>query len=154
MKKFFIGVFTFLTLFTIKAQGAEIIPEYFLMERLIMLMDIAPTYISNDGKQELKALQIDKEIMTTLGNTENPFYIYDSNGEKKLVRVGDYFYSPTTLSSIYTLDKDNFEFNFRDKNLPEKKIETTIENSQENIDISNIDENMSGNVTEENSTNN
>lgn len=127
MKKFIIGAFVITTLFTTKLMGAEIIPEYFLMERLIMLMDVAPTYISNDGKQELKAMQIDKEVMSILGNSENPFYIYDSNGEKKLVRVGDYFYSPTTLSSIYTLDKENFEFNFRDKDLPEKRIETVVE---------------------------
>ena len=119
MKKFFIGIFTMIALLTVKVQGAEIIPEYFLMERLIMLMDVAPTYISNDGKQELKAMQVDKEVMNILGNSENPFYIYDSNNEKKIVRMGDYFYSPTTLSSIYTLDKENFESNFRDKSLPE-----------------------------------
>lgn len=45
----------------------------------------------NDGKQELKAMQVDKEIMNILGNSENPFYIYDSNNEKKIVRMGDYF---------------------------------------------------------------
>ena len=149
MKKFIIGAFVITTLFTTKLMGAEIIPEYFLMERLIMLMDVAPTYISNDGKQELKAMQIDKEVMSILGNSENPFYIYDSNGEKKLVRVGDYFYSPTTLSSIYTLDKENFEFNFRDKDLPEKRIETVVEKTEEKIDISDIDETAnSSNITE------
>lgn len=148
MKKFFIGAFVITTLFTTKLMGAEIIPEYFLMERLIMLMDVAPTYISNDGKQELKAMQIDKKVMDILGNGENPFYIYDSNGEKKLVRVGDYFFSPTTLSSIYTLDKDNFEFNFRDKDLPEKKIETVVEKTEEKIDISDIDETANSNITE------
>lgn len=140
MKKFFIGIFTMIALLTTKVQGAEIIPEYFLMERLIMLMDVAPTYISNDGKQELKAMQVDKEVMNILGNSENPFYIYDSNNEKKIVRMGDYFYSPTTLSSIYTLDKENFESNFRDKSLPEEKLETTIEKPQDKIDISDIDE--------------
>ena len=91
MKKFFIGIFTMIALLTVKVQGAEIIPEYFLMERLIMLMDVAPTYISNDGKQELKAMQVDKEVMNILGNSENPFYIYDSNNEKKIVRMGDKF---------------------------------------------------------------
>lgn len=148
MKKFFIGIFTMIALLSTKAQGVEIIPEYFLMERLIMLMDIAPTYISNDGKQELKAIQIDKEIMDILGNSENPFYIYDSNGEQKIVRVGDYFYSPTNLSSIYTLDKNNFEFNFRDKALPEKKLETITESTEEKIDISDIDEIQNNTVTE------
>ena len=105
-----------------------------------MLMYVAPTYISNDVKQELKARQVDKEVMNILGNGENPFYIYDSNNEKKIVRMGDYFYSPTTLSSIYTLDKENFESNFRDKSLPEEKLETTIEKTQDKIDISDIDE--------------
>ena len=42
MKKFFIGIFTMIALLTVNVQGAEIIPEYFLMERLIMLMDVAP----------------------------------------------------------------------------------------------------------------
>lgn len=84
MKRFFILIFTITTLFSTKLIGAEIIPEYFLMERLIMLMDVAPTYISIDGKQELKAMQIDKKTMDILGNNENPFYIYDSNGEKNL----------------------------------------------------------------------
>lgn len=148
MKKFFIGAFVITTLFTTKLMGAEIIPEYFLMERLIMLMDVAPTYISNDGKQELKAMQIDKKVMDILGNSENPFYIYDSNGEKKLVRVGDYFFSPITLSSIYTLDKENFEFNFRDKKLPEKRIKTVIEKTEEKIDIADIDETTDKNITE------
>lgn len=148
MKKFFIGIFTMLTLFTVKAQGAEIIPEYFLMERLIMLMDVAPTYISVDGKQELKAMQIDKDVMKILGNSENPFYIYDSNNEKKLVRVGDYFFSPLTLSSIYSLDKENFELNFRDKSLPERKIKTVVEKTEDKIDLSDVEEGQTSNIVE------
>ncbi|MBM6875110.1 hypothetical protein [Fusobacterium mortiferum] len=148
MKRFFILIFTITTLFSTKLIGAEIIPEYFLMERLIMLMDVAPTYISIDGKQELKAMQIDKKTMDILGNNENPFYIYDSNGEKKLVRVGDYFFSPTTLSSIYVLDKENFEFNFRNKALPEEKIETTIEHTSDKINTADIDEATVSSVTE------
>lgn len=148
MKKFFIGVFTFLAIFTVKVQGAEIIPEYFLMERLIMLMDVAPTYISNDKKQELKAMQIDKEVMKLLDNNENPFYIYDSNGEKKLVRMGDYFFSPLNLSSIYTLDKENFEFNFRNKALPEKKIESVVEETEDKIDLSEVEAGENNNISE------
>ncbi len=148
MRKFFVGVFTFLAFFTTKVHGSEIIPEYFLMERLIMLMDVAPTYISNDGKQELKAMQIDKEVMDILSNKENPFYIYDSNGEKKLVRMGDYFFSPLTLSSIYTLDKENFEANFRDKSLPEQKLETVVEKVEEKLNLGDIEEGKDSKITE------
>lgn len=148
MKKFFMSVFLMLAFFTTKSQGAEVIPEYFLMERLIMLMEVSPTYISNDGKQEFKAMQIDKKIMDSLGNSENPFYIYDSNSEKKLVRVGDYFYSPTTLSSIYTLDKENFELNFRNKDIPEKKIDTVVEEVKEKINLSEIEEKQNTPISE------
>lgn len=148
MKKIFIGILTVVSIFTTKIYGAEIIPEYFLMERLIMLMDVAPTYISNDGKQELKAIQIDKEIMQLLGNSENPFYIIDSNNEKKLVRVGDYFFSPTRLSSIYTLNKDDFEFNFRDKSLPEQSIETVTEKTEDTLNLSDIEEEQNKDIKE------
>lgn len=148
MKKIFIGILTVISIFTTKIYGAEIIPEYFLMERLIMLMDVAPTYISNDGKQELKAIQIDKEIMQLLGNSENPFYIIDSNNEKKLVRVGDYFFSPTRLSSIYTLNKDDFEFNFRDKSLPEQSIKTVTEKTEDTLNLSDIEEEQNKEIKE------
>lgn len=148
MKKIFIGILTVISIFTTKIYGAEIIPEYFLMERLIMLMDVAPTYISNDGKQELKAIQIDKEIMQLLGNSENPFYIIDSNNEKKLVRVGDYFFSPTRLSSIYTLNKDDFEFNFRDKSLPEQSIKTITEKTEDTLNLSDIEEEQNKEIKE------
>lgn len=148
MKKIFIGILTVIFIFTTKIYGAEIIPEYFLMERLIMLMDVAPTYISNDGKQELKAIQIDKEIMQLLGNSENPFYIIDSNNEKKLVRVGDYFFSPTRLSSIYTLNKDDFEFNFRDKSLPEQSIKTVTEKTEDTLNLSDIEEEQNKEIKE------
>lgn len=73
MKRFFILIFTITTLFSTKLIGAEIIPEYFLMERLIMLMDVAPTYISIDGKQELKAMQIDKKLWIYLEITKIHF---------------------------------------------------------------------------------
>lgn len=148
MKKFFIGICTLIGLLTVKVQGAEIIPEYFLMERLIMLMDVAPTYVKINGNQELKAIQIDNKIMDILGNSENPFYIYDSNGEQKIVRVGDYFYSPTTLSSIYSIDKDSFENNYRNKALPEKSLKTTVEETDDKINISDIDEGATTNINE------
>lgn len=153
MKKIFIGVFSLLTLFTIKTQGTEIIPEYFLMERLIMLMEVSPTYISNDNEKELKAMQIDDNVMTLIGNTETHFYIYDSNGQKKLVRVGDYFYSPPTLSSIYALDKKNFEANFKNKNLPQEKPKNTQDILQNNLNTPNMNENISNNLLNVNNLN-
>ena len=153
MKKIFIGVFSLLTLFTIKTQGTEIIPEYFLMERLIMLMEVSPTYISNDNEKELKAMQIDDNVMTLIGNTETPFYIDDSNGQKKLVRVGDYFYSPPILSSIYALDKKNFDANFKNKNLPQEKPKNTQDILQNNLNTPNMNENISNNLLNVNNLN-
>ena len=148
MKKFFIGIFTMIALLTVKVQGAEIIPEYFLMEKLLMTMDSSPTYVSSDEKQELKAIQIDKKIMKMLDYNDSPFYICDSDGEKRLVRIGDYFTSPVTLSSIYVLNKEEFESNFTDKNLPKQKIETVAEEVKEEINLSEIEEKQNKNISE------
>lgn len=140
MKKFFIVILGVLSFTSTLIFGVEITPEYFLMERLIMLMEVQPTYVSNDGLQELKALQIDKDILSLIGTNENPFYVYDSNGEQKLLRIGDYFISPLRLSSIYTISKDDFENNFRDKSLPEKSLVTQDEVIEdEKIDVSQTD---------------
>ena len=86
--------------------------------------------------------------MQLLGNSENPFYIIDSNNEKKLVRVGDYFFSPTRLSSIYTLNKDDFEFNFRDKSLPEQSIKTVTEKTEDTLNLSDIEEEQNKEIKE------
>lgn len=153
MKKIVIGLFALITLVNVRVQGAEILPEYFLMERLIMLMDVAPTYISNDGKQELKAIQVDSKLLKILDTNENPFYMIDSNGEKKTVRMGDYLFSPLSLSSIYMLDKTHFEENFRDEALPQKELNSVVEDNTDKIDISDIDESSSiSNTSETNIT--
>ena len=126
MKKKLMTLLIGLSLVGTMGYAAEIIPSNYLMERLIIGMEVTPTYISNDGTQEFKAVQIDNNILKRLQTTESPFYVYDSDGNQKVVRKGDYFVSPTRLSSIFVIDKETFEKNFRDKSLPEQVIETKI----------------------------
>ena len=121
MKKRLIMLLAVLSLFGTIGYGAEIIPANYLMERLIIGMEVTPTYISNDG-----SIQINNEILKRLQTTESPFYVYDSDGNEKVVRKGDYFVSPVRLSSIFVIDKETFENNFRDKSLPDQVIETKV----------------------------
>lgn len=111
MKKLLLLLGTFILGTNIFAS--EIITEYYLMERVLMDLANAPTYTSNDG--DLKAIKIDKKLTKYIGVNDDVFYIIDSNNKKQLVRVGDYFVSPTTLSSIYKIDKDKFESNYNKK---------------------------------------
>ena len=133
MKKIVLTLIGAFSLLAATAQGKELIPEYYLMERLIIPMETTPTYISNDGSEEYKAIQVDNEVMKRLSTTENPFYVYDSDGKERLVRKGDYFVAPLRLSSIYVIEKDRFENGFRDESLPEKSLETEIENPENDI---------------------
>lgn len=126
MKKRLIMLLAVLSLFGTIGYGAEIIPANYLMERLIIGMEVTPTYISNDESKEFKAIQINNEILKRLQTTESPFYVYDSDGNEKVVRKGDYFVSPVRLSSIFVIDKETFENNFRDKSLPDQVIETKV----------------------------
>lgn len=111
MKKLLLLLGTFILGANIFAS--EIVTEYYLMERVLMDLANAPTYTSVDG--ELKAVKIDKKMAKYIGVNDDVFYIVDSNNKKQLVRLGDYFVSPTTLSSIYKVDKNTFEANYNKK---------------------------------------
>ena len=96
------------------AFSKEIIPEYYVMERLLIPIENSKTYkyvgLEEIEKfKELKAIQVDKNVLKGLGTSENPFYMKSSNGEVEAVRVGDYIVSPLNLSSVYFISKDNFE---------------------------------------------
>lgn len=116
--------------------GSEIIPEYFLMEKTLLPLYHSTTYIS--GNNRLKAIQVNDEVIKDLKLTEAPFYIYDSNGEKKLVRKGDYIVSMPKLASIYMMKKDDFENNYHDENDMNKSLQTVIDvdnNLRSDIDV-------------------
>lgn len=110
----------------------EIIPENYLLENLILPISLSKTYLL-DGKQ-IKAIRVSEKIGKKLNTLENPFYIYDSNGEEKMVRYGDYFYSTPKLSTIYMLSKSKFErkvLGIEETGEEEKSI-TLIGNSESN----------------------
>lgn len=128
------------------AFSKEIIPEYYVMERLLIPIENSKTYkyvgLEEIEKfKELKAIQVDKNVLKGLGTSENPFYMKSSNGEVEAVRVGDYIVSPLNLSSVYFIAKDNFEKNYRDINAPEVSIETEeVSTMTEKVDTSEVDE--------------
>ena len=128
------------------AFSKEIIPEYYVMERLLIPIENSKTYkyvgLEEIEKfKELKAIQVDKNVLKGLGTSENPFYMKSSNAEVEAVRVGDYIVSPLNLSSVYFISKDNFEKNYRDINAPEVSIETEeVSTMTEKVDTSEVDE--------------
>ncbi len=140
MKKNLIMLLGGLSLLGATTYGAEIIPEYYLMERLLINLEQSHTYISKDSSKELKAIQLNNEILKKLNTNENPIYVYDSDGNQKLVRKGDYFVAPTRLSSIYVMEKDKFENGYRDETLPEKSIGTVIESDDNKVNPTDVDE--------------
>lgn len=140
MKKNLIMLLGGLSLLGATTYGAEIIPEYYLMERLLINLEQSHTYISKDSSNELKAIQLNNEILKKLNTNENPIYVYASDGNQKLVRKGDYFVAPTRLSSIYVMEKDKFENGYRDETLPEKSIGTVIESDDNKVNPTDVDE--------------
>lgn len=120
-----IMVLMVLVISSVSIKAVEIIPEYYVMERLLLELNSSPDYVSKDNRPNLKAIKVDEKVQKLLSTTENPFYIYDSNGEKLAVYKNDYIVSPLTLASVYVLEKNDFENNYTMK----KKIE--IETSEE-----------------------
>lgn len=108
--------------------AAEIIPETYLMERLLLPIEKAEVYVNDINGKEFKAIQVDGKTMQLLKTTENPFYVYDSTDEQKLVRKGDYFIAPTRLSTIYAVEKEDFETNYRTKYTPAKMLKEDSSN--------------------------
>lgn len=145
MKKLLLGFAIFIGTLSL-TFSREIIPEYYMMERLLMPIENSKTYkyvgLEEIEKfKELKAIQVDKAVLKRLGTSETPFYMKSSNGEIETVRVGDYIISPLNLSSIYFISKDNFEKNYRDINAPEISIETEeVSTMTEKVDTSEVDE--------------
>lgn len=128
------------------ALSKEIIPEYYVMERLLMTIEDSPVYQyvgteQLENFQEIKAIQVDKKVLKSLGTAENPFYMVNSNNEVTAVRVGDYIASPKTLSTVYFISKDSFEKNYRDPSIPNVSLETAAVNTMtEQPDVSEVDE--------------
>lgn len=139
MKKILLGL-SFLFMGAINLGAAEIIPEYYLMEKLLLPIEKSEIYVNQANGAEVKVIQINSDIMKKISTDENPFYVYDSTGKEKLARKGDYFLSPIRLSSIYLISKDKFENNFRSKNNPQKSLSTEIDNGDnQNINTNDVD---------------
>ena len=139
MKKILLGL-SLLFIATTNLWAVEIIPEYYLMERLLLPIEKSEVYVNQANGTEVKAIQVNSEVIKKLNTEENPFYVYDSTGKEKLVRKGDYFLSPLRLPSIYVISKDKFEENFRSKLNPEKSLNTQIDTKDnENINASDVD---------------
>lgn len=124
----------------------EIIPEYYIMEKLLIPISASPvfSYIGEkkiDDFKEIKAIQVDNKVLQDIGTHENPFYMKDSDGKTVAVRVGDYVISPMTLSTVYSIKKDDFELNYRDLNAPDVSLVTAdVTTIGEKIRTDEIDE--------------
>lgn len=132
-------LFMFIIIFSI-SFGVEIIPEDFVMEKVLMPLSSAPTYVSQNSDKELKAIQVTTETLKNLKTNENPFYIYDSAGIRQLVRIGDYFISSPKLSDIYIMQKNEFENNFYNKDGRNIQSIDTIEDNDIKINPIDVDE--------------
>jgi len=65
----------------------------------------------------------------------------DSDGKTVAVRVGDYIVSPMTLSTVYSIRKNDFELNYRDLNAPDVSLVTAdVTTIGEKIRTDEIDE--------------
>ena len=124
----------------------EIIPEYYIMEKLLIPISASPvfSYIGEkkiDDFKEIKAIQVDNKVLQNLVTHENPFYMNDSDGKTVAVRVGDYIVSPMTLSTVYSIRKNDFELNYRDLNAPDVSLVTAdVTTIGEKIRTDEIDE--------------
>ena len=125
-------ILAILAVFSLTASvtlSKEIIPEYYIMEKLLIPISASPvfSYIGEkkiDDFKEIKAIQVDNKVLQNLVTHENPFYMNDSDGKTVAVRVGDYIVSPMTLSTVYSIRKNDFELNYRDLNAPDVSLVT------------------------------
>lgn len=86
--------------------GVEILEEVYVLENIIPYLQKSRIYELN-GK-EVKAIKVEKKILKALKINDDPFYFYNSKGEKVKVEIGDYIISPLTLSEIYSEKAENF----------------------------------------------
>ena len=142
-------ILAILAVFSLTASvtlSKEIIPEYYIMEKLLIPISASPvfSYIGEkkiDDFKEIKAIQVDNKVLQNLVTHENPFYMNDSDGKTVAVRVGDYIVSPMTLSTVYSIRKNDFELNYRDLNAPDVSLVTAdITTIGEKIRTDEIDE--------------
>ena len=142
-------ILAILAVFSLTASvtlSKEIIPEYYIMEKLLIPISASPvfSYIGEkkiDDFKEIKAIQVDNKVLQNLVTHENPFYMNDSDGKTVAVRVGDYIVSPMTLSTFYSIRKNDFELNYRDLNAPDVSLVTAdVTTIGEKIRTDEIDE--------------
>ena len=142
-------ILAILAVFSLTASvtlSKEIIPEYYIMEKLLIPISASPvfSYIGEkkiDDFKEIKAIQVDNKVLQNLVTHENPFYMNDSDGKTVAVRVGDYIVSPMTLSTVYSIRKNDFELNYRDLNAPDVSFVTAdVTTIGEKIRTDEIDE--------------
>lgn len=142
-------ILAILAVFSLTASvtlSKEIIPEYYIMEKLLIPISASPvfSYIGEkkiDDFKEIKAIQVDNKVLQNLVTHENPFYMNDSDGKTVAVRVGDYIVSPMTLSTVYSIRKNDFELNYRDLNAPDVSLVTSdVTTIGEKIRTDEIDE--------------
>ncbi len=89
------------------ASAAEIFEEFYVMEKVIPLLQKSSVKILN--RKKVRMLKVDGKVLKAIETTSTVFYIFDSNGKKSKVKVGDYIISPTTLSEIYVVPKEKLE---------------------------------------------
>ena len=141
-------ILAILAVFSLTASvtlSKEIIPEYYIMEKLLIPISASPvfSYIGEkkiDDFKEIKAIQVDNKVLQNLVTHENPFYMNDSDGKTVAVRVGDYIVSPMTLSTVYSIRKNDFELNYRDLNAPDVLVTADVTTIGEKIRTDEIDE--------------
>ena len=142
-------ILAILAVFSLTASvtlSKEIIPEYYIMEKLLIPISASPvfSYIGEkkiDDFKEIKAIQVDNKVLQNLVTHENPFYMNNSDGKTVAVRVGDYIVSPMTLSTVYSIRKNDFELNYRDLNAPDVSLVTAdVTTIGEKIRTDEIDE--------------
>ena len=103
-------ILAILAVFSLTASvtlSKEIIPEYYIMEKLLIPISASPvfSYIGEkkiDDFKEIKAIQVDNKVLQNLVTHENPFYMNDSDGKTVAVRVGRlYCISNDTFYSLF-----------------------------------------------------
>ena len=103
-------VLAILVLLSITCGATEILSEYYVMEKVLPLLTEAQSYTVNG--QEVKAIKVDNKVLKVLSTTDDPFYYYNTEKEKKMVRLGDYILTPMTFSSIDSVSSSYFNNNF------------------------------------------
>ena len=65
-------VLAILALLSMSCGAAEILSEYYVMEKVLPLLTEAESYTING--QEVKAIRVDNKVLKALSTTDNPFY--------------------------------------------------------------------------------